>query len=185
MYIHICVTYVLTKKRHALMKRKRVIDENESSRDIRRSKNGTLREYKINKKTGKPLSQPVCEPCYTDKTPRKIAQAHYKDADGKITLCGPCAKEANVWAHANKECDEPGCNKGAVGTSNFCSTHGGGKRCQKDGCKSSAQGKTDFCSAHGGGKRCQEDGCNSGAQGTSDKCIKHGGGNKMPRRWLQ
>ena len=39
------------------------------------------------------------------------------------------------------------------------------RRCQEPDCKSSALGKTNYCSAHGGGKRCQEPDCKSGAAG--------------------
>ena len=44
----------------------------------------------------------------------------------------------------------------AIGKTNKCFAHGGGKKCNELGCHSSAQGKTDKCVAHGGGKRCNE-----------------------------
>ena len=75
---------------------------------------------------------------------------------------------------------EGGCDKGAVGTSDKCKKHGGGRRCTEKGCSSSAREKSDKCIAHGGGKRCTENGCSSSAQGTSDKCVAHGGGRRCP-----
>jgi hypothetical protein len=87
-----------------------------------------------------------------------------------------------------KEEDGSPCDKSAIGATDYCSKHGGGKRCQgkeEDGspCDKSAQGATDYCLRHGGGKRCQgkeEDGspCKSGAIGATDYCSKHGGGKR-------
>ena len=53
-----------------------------------------------------------------------------------------------------KRCQFENCIKQAIGKTDFCKRHGGGKRCQYEGCNVSAVGKTDFCVAHGGGKRC-------------------------------
>ena len=39
--------------------------------------------------------------------------------------------------------------------------------CIHEGCEKSALGSTKFCSAHGGGRRCTEPGCEKGAQGST------------------
>ncbi|KAJ6845502.1 uncharacterized protein M6B38_287265 [Iris pallida] len=102
--------------------------------------------------------------------------------------------------NSTKNCEVPGCVKGARGASGLCIAHGGGWRCKKDGCHKGAEGKTiyckaqgggrqcqqlgcperrtDLCIAHGGGRRCTYEGCKRGARGTSDFCIKHGGGKR-------
>ena len=49
---------------------------------------------------------------------------------------------------------EPDCKASAVGKTNHCVAHGGGKRCVEPDCKASAVGKTNHCIAHGGGARC-------------------------------
>ena len=67
------------------------------------------------------------------------------------------SKKQRVRQH--KRCQSEGCKKGAVGATDFCIEHGGGKRCQSEGCKKSAIGATDFCTGHGGGKRCQSEVC--------------------------
>ena len=77
-----------------------------------------------------------------------------------------------------KRCIEPGCQASAVGKTDKCIAHGGGKRCIEPGCQASAQGKTDKCTAHGGGRRCIEPGCQASAQGNTDKCKAHGGGKR-------
>ncbi|CAD5185384.1 uncharacterized protein LOC135624870 [Musa acuminata AAA Group] len=77
-----------------------------------------------------------------------------------------------------KNCQFPGCAKGARGASGLCIAHGGGRRCQKDGCHKGAEGRTIFCKAHGGGKRCQYLGCTKSAEGRTDCCIAHGGGRR-------
>ena len=75
-------------------------------------------------------------------------------------------------------CKEPGCDKSAIGKTDKCKGHGGGKRCVEPGCNKSAQGKTDKCKAHGGGERCVEPGCNKSARSKTDKCAAHGGGER-------
>ena len=75
-----------------------------------------------------------------------------------------------------KRCSQPDCDKSAIGKTDKCITHGGGRRCSQPDCKSSAEGKTDKCVTHGGGKRCSQPGCKSSAKGKTDKCITHGGG---------
>ncbi|URE49110.1 hypothetical protein MUK42_14673, partial [Musa troglodytarum] len=77
-----------------------------------------------------------------------------------------------------KNCQFPGCAKGARGASGLCIAHGGGRRCQKDGCHKGAEGRTIFCKAHGGGRRCQYLGCTKSAEGRTDYCIAHGGGRR-------
>ena len=79
-----------------------------------------------------------------------------------------------------KRCSVEGCAKSAVGKTDKCIEHGGGKRCSVDGCTKSAVGKTDKCKAHGGGKRCSVEGCTKSAVGKSDKCVEHGGGKRCP-----
>lgn len=51
----------------------------------------------------------------------------------------------------SKDCQVPGCNKGAR-SRGLCKRHGGGKRCTYAGCTRSDQGGG-FCIAHGGGQR--------------------------------
>jgi len=77
-----------------------------------------------------------------------------------------------------RRCIEPDCSSIAIGKTDKCVAHGGGKRCTEPDCSSSAQGKTDKCTAHGGGKRCTEPDCSAGAIGKNGKCIAHGGGNR-------
>ncbi|GAQ90999.1 hypothetical virus protein [Klebsormidium nitens] len=64
----------------------------------------------------------------------------------------------------------------AVGRTDHCTRHGGGRRCQTEGCKRSAAGKTDHCVTHGGGRRCITRGCTRSAVSPSDHCVTHGGG---------
>ena len=77
-----------------------------------------------------------------------------------------------------KECVEPGCAKWAVGKTDKCVEHGGGRRCIESGCGKSAREKSDKCKAHGGGRRCIESGCGKSAREKSDKCVEHGGGRR-------
>ncbi|XP_074572875.1 uncharacterized protein LOC141829324 [Curcuma longa] len=77
-----------------------------------------------------------------------------------------------------KNCQFPGCSKGARGASGLCIAHGGGRRCHKAGCQKGAEGRTIFCKAHGGGRRCQHLGCTKSAEGRTDYCIAHGGGRR-------
>ena len=86
-------------------------------------------------------------------------------------------KSGKRWVY---KCNEEGCTKSAVGKSDKCKGHGGGKRCNEEGCTKSARGKSDKCVEHGGGKRCNEEGCTKSAVGKSDKCIGHGGGKRCP-----
>jgi len=111
-----------------------------------------------------------------------------------MTICRDCPKNASFGyikaeyckIHKkddmvdvkHKRCKEDGCKSSAVGKTDYCKKHGGGKRCKEDGCKNSARCKTDFCISHGGGKRCIEDGCKNSARGKTDFCISHGGGKR-------
>lgn len=83
--------------------------------------------------------------------------------------------------NSTKICSQPGCAKGARGSSGRCIAHGGGRRCQREGCKKGAEGKTIFCKAHGGGRRCEHLGCTKSAEGRTDFCIAHGGGRRCSR----
>lgn len=49
--------------------------------------------------------------------------------------------------------------KAAVGGSQMCTAHGGGKRCSVDGCTKSSQSNTNLCVRHGGGRKCIIEGC--------------------------
>jgi len=71
---------------------------------------------------------------------------------------------------------EKGCQKLAIGSTNFCMAHGGGNRCQMAKCKKGAVGGTEYCVGHGGGPRCQHSGCKKGGRGLTKYCKTHGGG---------
>ena len=71
-----------------------------------------------------------------------------------------------------KTCNNPGCAAGAIGKTDKCKRHGGGKRCNEPGCKTGAEGKTDKCVAHGGGIRCPN--CIDWIDSRSG-CIKYDG----------
>jgi hypothetical protein len=71
------------------------------------------------------------------------------------------------------------CGRSAVGKTDFCITHGGGRRCQHvdeasgEPCGRSAVGKTDFCKTRGGGRRRKHvdeagEPCGSSAKGKTD-----------------
>ena len=75
-----------------------------------------------------------------------------------------------------KLCNEPDCKSIAIGKTDKCIKHGGGKRCNEPNCHSSSRGNSGKCITHGGGKRCNEPDCHSSARGNSDKCVLHGGG---------
>lgn len=75
-------------------------------------------------------------------------------------------------------CNEPECNKIAQGNTDNCIAHGGGYRCTELGCASSARRKFGKCKSHGGGYRCVEFGCTRSAQGKTGKCASHGGGHR-------
>jgi len=77
-----------------------------------------------------------------------------------------------------RRCFEQDCTASAIGKTDKCKRHGGGKRCIESNCTASARGKTDKCVAHGGGKRCVELDCTASAQGKTDKCKAHGGGKR-------
>ncbi|KAG2590191.1 hypothetical protein PVAP13_5NG280400 [Panicum virgatum] len=77
-----------------------------------------------------------------------------------------------------KNCQFPGCMKGARGASGRCIAHGGGRHCQKPGCLKGAEGTTIYCKAHGGGRRCQFLGCTKSAEGSTAFCKGHGGGKR-------
>lgn len=77
-----------------------------------------------------------------------------------------------LYSHGGgKRCKKDGCNKSAVGGSQFCTGHGGGKRCQVPGCDKSAQSSTKFCVKHGGGKKCQHPGCEKVSRGRTLYCA--------------
>ncbi|XP_006644380.1 uncharacterized protein LOC102713682 [Oryza brachyantha] len=80
-----------------------------------------------------------------------------------------------------RRCQKPGCQKGAEGRTIYCKAHGGGRRCQFLGCTKSAEGRTDHCIAHGGGRRCSHEGCSRAARGKSGLCIRHGGGKRCQK----
>ena len=94
-----------------------------------------------------------------------------------------CTK-AGVWpamrciAHGGgRRCDEPGCDKialGYKGTASKCFGHGE-VTCIEPGCAKAARGPSGRCISHGGGKRCTEPGCDKGAEGSTGKCYAHGG----------
>jgi hypothetical protein len=99
---------------------------------------------------------------------------------------GAIGKTNKCVAHGGgKRCIEQECQSGAVGKSDKCITHGGGKRCIEPGCKSCAIGKTDKCILHGGGKRCIEQGCQASARNKTDKCVAHGGGKRCIEQGCQ
>ena len=77
-------------------------------------------------------------------------------------------------------CEEEGCCKQAIGSTGYCTGHGGGKRCQQEGClKAAHSGGTPHCIAHGGGRRCQQEGCTkAAASGGTTHCMAHGGGKR-------
>jgi len=116
------------------------------------------------------------------KVPREATKKIIK----KIKLCTflKCPKQALgatnfCIAHGGgKRCTFLNCPKSALGATDFCSVHGGGKRCTFLNCPRQAQGATDFCSAHGGGKRCTFLNCPSSALGATDFCSAHGGGKR-------
>uniref|UniRef100_A0A0D9WQS3 WRKY19-like zinc finger domain-containing protein n=1 Tax=Leersia perrieri TaxID=77586 RepID=A0A0D9WQS3_9ORYZ len=100
----------------------------------------------------------------------QLPQSPVSSTSGVVSLQQRC--------NSMKICSQPGCAKGARGSSGRCIAHGGGKRCQREGCKKGAEGKTIFCKAHGGGKRCEHLGCTKSAEGRTDFCIAHGGGRR-------
>jgi len=99
----------------------------------------------------------------------------------------PCRKRARKRCQHVDEGGAP-CRRSAVGKTDFCKTHGGGRRCQHvdeggEPCRRSAVGKTDFCKTHGGGRRCQHvdeggEPCRRSAEGKTDFCVTHGGGRR-------
>ncbi|KAL6876332.1 hypothetical protein ACP4OV_012904 [Aristida adscensionis] len=92
--------------------------------------------------------------------------------------CSSGAVSPQQRCSITKICSQPGCKKGARGSSGRCIAHGGGRRCQREGCQRGAEGKTIFCKAHGGGRRCEHLGCTKSAEGRTDFCIAHGGGRR-------
>ena len=79
-----------------------------------------------------------------------------------------------------RRCVQPACTKYAVGRTDRCVEHGGGRRCAEPACGKSAVGRTDRCVEHGGGRRCAEPACSKSAVGRTDKCVEHGGGQRCP-----
>ncbi|TVU08969.1 hypothetical protein EJB05_42398, partial [Eragrostis curvula] len=92
--------------------------------------------------------------------------------------CSSASISPQQRCSSTKVCSQPGCFKGARGSSGRCIAHGGGRRCQREGCKRGAEGKTIFCKSHGGGRRCEHFGCTKSAEGRTDFCIAHGGGRR-------
>jgi len=91
-------------------------------------------------------------------------------------------RQFEVFSHGGgKRCEEPGCGKGAIGSTSRCIAHGGGKRCEELGCDKSAQGLMSRCIRHGGGKRCEKPGCGKSALGSTSKCVTHGGGKRCEK----
>ena len=80
-----------------------------------------------------------------------------------------------------KRCKEERCTKSARGKTDYCKRHGGGKRCKEERCTKSAVGKTDYCVEHGGGERCKKEGCTKSAVGKTDYCVEHGGGERCKK----
>ena len=108
-----------------------------------------------------------------------------KDPKKRVKGLQYCTRDGRVgkWdgSRFRNGCQHPdGCSKGAVGSTDCCSAHGGGRRCQHpDGCSKSARGNTGYCSAHGGGRRCQHpDGCSKSAVDATNLCKAHGGGKR-------
>jgi hypothetical protein len=115
---------------------------------------------------------------YSIEIKRKIKRCIEKDC-----VKGAVGKTDKCIAHGGgKRCDEPDCKASAQGKTDKCKAHGGGKRCDEPDCKASAQGKTDKCVAHGGGKRCDEKDCKASAVGKTDKCVAHGGGKRCDEK---
>lgn len=64
------------------------------------------------------------------------------------------------WARVLTRCSLPfSVSQSAVGGSNLCTAHGGGRRCHFQDCTRSAQSSTNYCVRHGGGRKCQVEGC--------------------------
>ncbi|XP_062228943.1 uncharacterized protein LOC133926832 [Phragmites australis] len=95
-----------------------------------------------------------------------------------LVACSSRVVSPQQRCSSTKICSQPGCFKGARGSSGRCIAHGGGRRCQREGCKRGAEGKTIFCKGHGGGRRCEHLGCTKSAEGRTDFCIAHGGGRR-------
>ena len=70
--------------------------------------------------------------------------AEERDALSKDAL--RCAGKTDKCKHGGKRCSV-GCTKSAIGKTDTCAAHGGGKRCSVDGCTKSAIGKTNKCSS--------------------------------------
>jgi hypothetical protein len=76
-------------------------------------------------------------------------------------------------------CAHPGCKPNqAIGATEYCARHGGGKPCAEEECDRVARGATEYCARHGGGKRCAHKGCTYAARGATDFCVGHGGGKR-------
>ena len=80
-------------------------------------------------------------------------QALFANAGELRIFCSTHKKDGMINV-VIKLCNAPACRAGAVGKTDKCVLHGGGKRCNEPGCGTSAAGKTDKCVSHGGGKRC-------------------------------
>ena len=94
-------------------------------------------------------------------------------------FCGrDMMSSSSAQRSSSKNCNYPGCMKGAIGKLKLCIAHGGGKRCTVPGCNKAAQGQQPLCKAHGGGRRCQFPGCPRSARDRTDLCIGHGGGKR-------
>ena len=133
----------------------------------------------------------INQKCYSCR--RKLSMSFFTRFNKQFKICNNCFRKClnescnksavgrtdYCKAHGGgKRCIESDCSKSAVGRTDYCVTHGGGKRCIESGCSKSARGKSDYCVSHGGGKRCIESGCNASAQGKTDYCKAHGGGKR-------
>ena len=116
-----------------------------------------------------------CQYCNATLSTPSSLKRHQETSNKCLTLRG---LPLNKRKEKKKLCSEPECRRGALGATDKCSKHGGGKRCQEPECKASAQGATDKCIKHGGGKRCSEAECKASAVGKTDYCVAHGGGKR-------
>ncbi|CAD6251197.1 unnamed protein product [Miscanthus lutarioriparius] len=102
-----------------------------------------------------------------------FVRSQQRNSSTKICSQPGCAKGARGSSGRHE-----GCKRAARGKSGLCIKHGGGKRCQKPNCTKSAEGRSGMCIAHGGGRCCQYAGCGKGAQGSTNFCKAHGGGKR-------
>ncbi|KAG8044880.1 hypothetical protein GUJ93_ZPchr0008g12228 [Zizania palustris] len=110
--------------------------------------------------------------------PSPVISSSFVTSVKSLVACTYGSTNPQLRNSNTKNCQFPGCVKGARGASGLCIAHGGGRRCQKPGCQKGAEGRTIYCKAHGGGRRCQVLGCTKSAEGRTDHCIAHGGGRR-------